>query len=177
MLEIKLLMLLPNLSNMFNIKNDQQFYNDIMTIANDIYNRELTTVFGVENFIKKINYQKFIASNSDKQRIIKGLINVDLYKFFNEKNIFSFDMVKKPKPDPDIYLKVINDFNISPEETIIIEDSAVGVEAGVAANIRVIGLMAGGHWFKERSPQELLDAGAHKVVKTYEDLLKIVKEL
>ena len=38
-------------------------------------------------------------------------------------------MVKKPKPDPDIYLKVLNDNSLNIEETIIIEDSEVGVKA------------------------------------------------
>ena len=165
------------LSTLFNIHDKQKFYNDIMTLAGNIYNRDLTIVNGVEKFIREIKQQKFIASNSGKERIIQGLKNVDLYKFFKNENIFSFDMVKKPKPDPDVYLKVIDDSNINPEKTIIIEDSLVGVQAGRAANIIVIGLTAGGHWFKERSSQELLDAGAYTVAKNYHDLLKIIQGL
>ena len=86
-------------------------------------------------------------------------------------------MVKKPKPKPDIYLKVIENANISPDETIIIEDSVVGVQAGVSAKIKVIGLTAGGHWFEERSSQSLIDAGAYTVVKTYDNLINILQEL
>jgi len=86
-------------------------------------------------------------------------------------------MVKKPQPEPDIYLEVIENADISPDETIIIEDSVVGVQAGVSAKIKVIGLTAGEHWFAERTSKVLIDAGAYTVVKTYEDLLKIIKEL
>ena len=85
-------------------------------------------------------------------------------------------MVKKPKPHPDIYLKVIENMNINPDKTIIIEDSVVGVRAGVSAKIKVIGLTAGEHWFEERSSQALIDSGAYKVAKTYDDLLKIIQE-
>ncbi len=165
------------LSKKFNIQNNKKFYHDIMAIANNIYIKELTTVIGVEKFINEIDHQKFIASNSGKKRIIQGLKNVHLFRFFKEENIFSFDMVKEPKPEPDVYLKVIDDSNINPEKTIIIEDSVVGVQAGVAANIKVIGLTAGGHWFDERSSQELLDVGAYTVVKNYQDLLKTIEEL
>ena len=165
------------LSSRLNIKDTQKFYNNIMTIVRKIYNKELTTVIGAEKFLNKINQKKFIASNSWKERIVQGLKNVSLYQFFEEKNIYSFDLVKKPKPEPDIYLKVIENAKINPNETIIIEDSIVGVRAGVSANIKVIGLTAAGHWFAERPTQLLIDAGAYRVVKTYEDLLKIIKEI
>ena len=47
----------------------------------------------------------------------------------------------------------------------------------VLADIKVVGLTAGGHWFEERSSQSLIDAGAYTVVKTYDDLIKILQEL
>ena len=59
-----------------------------------------------------------------------GLRFVGLDKIFLSNQVYSFDMVQKPKPDPDIYLKVLNDNSLNIEETIIIEDSGVGVKAG-----------------------------------------------
>ena len=76
-------------------------------------------------------------------------------------------MVGIPKPKPDIFLRAIEDARIKISETIIIEDSVIGIHAGVAAGIKVIGLTAGGHWYKNRSNQELYDAGAYKVVNNY----------
>ena len=64
-------------------------------------------------------------------------------------------MVGKPKPEPDIYLAVINTNNLDKEETIILEDSVVGVIAGVASGVKVVGVTAGGHWYKNRPTQEL----------------------
>ena len=43
------------------------------------------------------------------------------------------------------------------DETIIIEDSVVGVKAGNNANIKVIGLTAGGHWHENRDEKDLLE--------------------
>ena len=65
-------------------------------------------------------------------------------------------MVNMPKPYPDIYLKVINSNNLNKEETIVIEDSVVGIQAAKAAEIKVIGLTAGSHWHSETSESELI---------------------
>ena len=85
-------------------------------------------------------------------------------------------MVDKPKPYPDIYLKVIDDNNLNKKETIIIEDSSVGVKAGVAAGIKVIGLTAGGHWYKERSKMELFDVGATEVLSNFNELSSLINK-
>ena len=168
---------IDKLSLRFNIEDKQKLFNDIMLIANNIYNKELKSVKGTEKFLSELNQEKFIASNSGKERIIKGLKNVNLFNFFEEKNIYSYDLVKKPKPEPDIYLKIIKDNKINPEEALIIEDSVTGTTAGVAADMRVIGLTAGGHWYKGRNKKILKDAGAFAVVNNYVDLLYIIRKL
>ena len=83
----------------------------------------------------------------------------------------------KPKPEPDIYLRAVKDWGINKEETIIIEDSVIGIQAGVASGIKVVGLTAGGHWYKDRSNQELYDAGAYEVVNNYADMLLLINKL
>jgi len=46
--------------------------------------------------------------------------------------------VKKPKPDPEGYLKVLKRFNVPPSESLIIEDSPKGMEAAIASGSNVI---------------------------------------
>ena len=43
--------------------------------------------------------------------------------------ILTAEDVKKPKPDPEGFNLAINRFNILPKDTIIFEDSKVGIEA------------------------------------------------
>ena len=86
-------------------------------------------------------------------------------------------MVKRPKPDPDIYLKVLNDNLLDREETVIIQDSGVAVKADTAAKIRVFGLTAGKHWHSNREKNELFDNGALNVFSDYESLGKAIEEL
>ena len=102
---------------------------------------------------------------------------VGLDKTFLSDQVYSFDMVEKPKPEPDIYLKVLDDKSLNREETIIIEDSGVGVKAATAAKIRVFGLTAGKHWHSNRDTNELFDNGALNVFSDYESLGKAIEEL
>ena len=163
------------LSKKYSIEDQQKFFTDIMDIASNIYKKELTTVKGAYDFVSNLKLNMFIGSNSMKERIIDGLQRVRLDKYFQPKQVYSFDLVDKPKPDPDIYLKAIQDNNLIKNQTIIIEDSTVGVIAGVAAGVRVIGLIAGGHWHEKRDEKELLEAGAFIVANDYKKILKIIE--
>ncbi len=163
------------LSQKYSIKDQQIFFTDIMEIASNIYKKELTTVEGAYEFVSKVKLNLYIGSNSMKDRIIDGLERVELSKYFKTEQVYSFDLVEKPKPEPDIYLKAIEDNNLNKTETIIIEDSVVGVKAGVSAGVKVIGLTAGGHWHENRDEKELLDAGAFTVTNNYKKILEIIK--
>ena len=173
----KTVQVIDELSKKFSIQNKEEFFEDIMSIANDIYSQELTAVNGAKVFLEQNYYNFLIGSNSVRKRILFGLEKVEFENFFDFNKVFSFDMVEKPKPQPDIYLAAINAHQLDKNETVVIEDSAIGVLAGVAAGIKVIGLTAGGHWYKDRSTKELLDAGAFKLTDSYETLLTEIKKL
>ena len=163
------------LSQRFLIKDQKKFFDDIMDIASNIYKKELTTVNGAYEFVSNSKLNLFIGSNSIKDRIVDGLKRVKLDKYITEDQVYSFDLVKNPKPYPDVYLKVVSDNNLIKNETIIIEDSTVGVTAGVAAEIKVIGLTAGDHWHNQRDEKELVDVGAITVTNSYSKIPKIIE--
>jgi beta-phosphoglucomutase len=48
--------------------------------------------------------------------------------------------VTHPKPHPEIYLRVAEGLRTAPEDCIVFEDSYTGVEAGLAAGMRVVGV-------------------------------------
>ena len=173
----KTIQVVSELSVLFNIADKESFFNDIISLANCIYSNELQTVLGASYFLENTNHNRFIGSNSPKERIVRGLKKAGIDNYFNEEVIISFDLVEKPKPEPDIYQKIMDVANLEKDETIIIEDSATGIQAGVAAGLKVVGLTAGGHWYEGRSDKELYDSGAYDVVKNYEDMLLLINRL
>ena len=165
------------LSAKYKIENKKNFTNEIFDIVAEVYSRDLKLVDGAKDYISKSNRDHFIGSNSNKDRIMDGLKLVDLDKIFLSDHVYSFDMVERPKPDPDIYLKVLNDNSLNIQETIIIEDSGVGVKAASSAGVRVFGLTAGKHWHSNRDKNELFDNGALNVFSDYESLGRAIEEL
>lgn len=53
-------------------------------------------------------------------------------------HILAGDIVKKKKPDPEIYNLALQKTGQPPEACVVIEDSAIGVQAAKAAGIRVV---------------------------------------
>jgi beta-phosphoglucomutase len=52
--------------------------------------------------------------------------------------ILSNEDVKEAKPSPQIYLLAMEKLGVTPDETIIVEDSPHGIEAATASGAQVI---------------------------------------
>lgn len=48
------------------------------------------------------------------------------------------DMVTTKKPDPEIYLKAMDELQVSPAQTLVLEDSNIGVRSAKAAGCKVL---------------------------------------
>ena len=57
------------------------------------------------------------------------------------ENLFSAEMVKNPKPAPDVYLYAAKEMDRLPSQTLVIEDTALGAEAALEAGMTVFGYL------------------------------------
>ena len=174
---MKTVEVIDRLSKKYQISDKNKFSDEIFKIISTIYLKDLSLVEGAQEYIKNSKKVHFIGSNSNKERIIEGLNIVGMSNMFPPSKIYSFDMVKKPKPHPDIYLKVISDNDLIAEETIVLEDSGVGVKAAKSAGLRVFGITAGKHWHSNRDQNELYKNGAINVFSNYTDLENTLESL
>lgn len=58
--------------------------------------------------------------------------------------VLSGQALRRPKPAPDVYLAAAAACSVAPEDCVVIEDSAQGARAGLAAGARVLGFAAHG---------------------------------
>lgn len=75
----------------------------------------------------------------EKMQITLGRTGV-LERF--EGRMYSAQDLGAPKPAPDVYLKAAADAGIAATDCVVIEDSASGAKAAVAANMRCFGYTA-----------------------------------
>ena len=55
--------------------------------------------------------------------------------------IITYEDVKEKKPNPEVYLTVLEKLNVSKEDCLIIEDSLEGVKAANNARIEVLNIV------------------------------------
>jgi HAD superfamily hydrolase (TIGR01509 family) len=105
---------------------------------------------------------KCVASSSSFDRIRVSLESTDLIRYF-EPYLFSATEVPNGKPAPDLFLHAAAKLHVQPRDCIVVEDSAVGVAAGVAAGMTAVGFVGGSH-AGTRLAERLHAAGARTVI-------------
>lgn len=78
-----------------------------------------------------------LVSSTSSRLILAALNRLGLADQFDA--ILCGDMVRRKKPDPEGYLRAMELLQIPPECCVVIEDSPVGIRAGLAAGAWVVG--------------------------------------
>lgn len=81
-------------------------------------------------------YKIAVCSNSMRNTIELMMNRAELIEYIDE--IISNEDVSRAKPDPEMYVKAINRFNLKPEECIVVEDNPNGIMAGKASGAHVL---------------------------------------
>lgn len=104
----------------------------------DLSERELLVIPHVHELIESLNVPICVASNGTRDEIVFRLKVARLTERFGAA-IFSGMEVPHPKLAPDVYLAAAHAFQTPPERCVVIEDSILGVTAGVRAGMTVYG--------------------------------------
>lgn len=117
-------------------------------IAQDYLKNEIDYKEGVPEFLKILkekNYTLVIASTTRRNNMnIYCNENKNIINKANIKDYFSIvytrEDAKEIKPNPEIYLRVVNELNVNKEECLIFEDSLIGIEAANNAGIDAVAM-------------------------------------
>ena len=78
-----------------------------------------------------------VASSAPREWTRWKLTITGLLRHFEDR-LFSADQVPRGKPFPDVFLYAASMMGFVPEDCVVVEDSVPGVQAGVAAGMRVL---------------------------------------
>ncbi|MGY3725571.1 haloacid dehalogenase superfamily, subfamily IA, variant 3 with third motif having DD or ED/haloacid dehalogenase superfamily, subfamily IA, variant 1 with third motif having Dx(3-4)D or Dx(3-4)E [Granulicatella balaenopterae] len=160
--------IIHELTNIYSIANEKaiEWRNEINKYKKSEINR-LGRVYKKEGLVDLMKYfyrteiKMCIASSSPKELIDLFLEIEDVPNLFY--SVYSGGELKHSKPNPDIFSNCCKELGIPVDETIVLEDALVGIQAARDANIDV-------YWV----PDDLSDLPSYE--GTIKANLKIIKK-
>ncbi len=151
------------------------YYARVAERCERVWADSLTEVRGAAAVISRLdaNLPKAVASSSRLEPLRAKVAKTGLAPFFGE-HVYSADQVARGKPAPDVYLYAAERIGVAPEACLVIEDSANGVLAGLAAGATVWGFTGGSHAWPGHEDR-LSEAGAHAVFSSWADVAEALK--
>lgn len=121
---------------------DERITNNIRSLKAEYYPRYfeyLRPNFSLIELIrsfKALGGKTAIASTARKENLMNAVNYLDVEDCFNL--IYTGEDVKNGKPSPEIYVKTMETLEVTPQETLIFEDSTVGIEAAKASGAKYL---------------------------------------
>ena len=139
-----------------------------------VLERELQPIRGVEELLNTLLLPRCVASNGHLERVRERLALTSLLRFF-DPHVFSAVQVAAGKPAPDLFLFAAGRLGTPPGGCIVVEDSAAGVAAAIAAQMPVVGFCGGSHCPNDHA-ERLSAAGCSRVFARMTDLAAFLRE-
>lgn len=137
---------------------------------------QLAAVSGAADFMAGLDRPRCVASSSPPDWIELGLNTMGIAAAHAGPIYSGAVHVTRGKPHPDLFLHAARELGVEPSRTLVIEDSQPGVQAGVAAGMTVVGLLAGGH-IRDGHGQQLAEAGAHHIATDYDAVSALMEAM
>ena len=155
-------------------KTDDAFWKNLSEIDMDIIRKGLPTFKNIEDTLSVIPKQ-CIATGGVLSKTLEKIKAVGFWnKYFNISNTFTVDMVKKGKPEPDLFLYAARQMKESPADCIVIEDSIAGMTAAQRAGIDVIAFLGCEMYQNDTYLQRVKDLGIQHICYTMPEVEKII---
>ena len=148
--------------NKYSLKDLKNMSDEKEVIFREIYKGKINPIEGFKKFLIDIKSKHILvglASNAVRKNV--SLIINELNIFNDFDSIICGDEVNNGKPNPEMFNKTINRFNIKKDECLIFEDSLEGVKAAKNSGIKVVGISS------STSDKTLIDAGSIKTISNY----------
>jgi HAD superfamily hydrolase (TIGR01509 family) len=105
----------------------------------DAVRRHLRAIAGALDLVSALPLPIAVASNAPLPQTRLSLEVTGLLPYFGA-NVFSAHDVGSWKPDPGLFLHAASALGVEPSRCVVVEDSALGVAAGLAAGMTVLAI-------------------------------------
>jgi len=134
---------ITNLFGQIPVSQVKAYAEEKEALYREIYAEKVKEVPGFSTFVHQLKERGFliaIATSAPRKNVDFTLSGIGLPERLFDA-ILDDSYVEKGKPNPEIYLKTATALNIAPSQCVVFEDSVSGVSSGVAAGMKVIGVL------------------------------------
>lgn len=124
-----------------NINVDENFWREAIALDLEKLKNGVELTKGVEDIFKNKKFNQCIATGGVWSKTQHKIKAVNIAKYFDDNHIFTADMVKKGKPEPDLFLLAAKKMGYAPKDCIVIEDSIAGMTAALKAGMLVVAFL------------------------------------
>ena len=153
----------------------ENFFDSLDTYIRQRFESELQSISGVRSAVSNLELMCCVASSTPLPFLQWKLEHTGIADLFSPR-VFSADMVDRGKPAPDLFLHAAAELGIESRHCIVVEDSANGVIAGKAADMKVIGFTGGDHCLADQEAI-LMGVGAEVVIDDFANLGSAISRL
>lgn len=120
------------------------FLSSYRAALREAFAASLRTTPGLLRMLDQLARPSCVATSSSAPRVANTLETLGLADYFGAA-VFTASQVAQGKPAPDLFLFAAREMSTRPERCLVIEDSAAGIEAGLAAGMHVWRYVGGSH--------------------------------
>ncbi len=117
------------------INIDDAFWKKVWAMDAKKYEEGFVLTDGLEDIFNNKNFEQCIATGGIKNKTKLKIESVGIRKYFPEEKVFTVDMVKVGKPEPDLFLLAAKSMGYEPKDCIVVEDSLAGLRAAISAKM------------------------------------------
>ncbi len=148
-----------------NISDD--FWNEALRLDMQKLKQGVALTDGIEEIFKINDFEQCIATGGTFAKTELKIKQVGIEKYFPPEKVFTVDLVKYGKPEPDIFLLAADTLGFNSSDCVVVEDSIPGIIAAQKAKMNVVAFV------KYSTPQYINEIRKLNIQNIFDNMIDV----
>ena len=117
--------------------------------------------------VKKQGYMQALATNKTVTEAERILGELGVAQYFDL--MAGFMTVSRAKPEPDMILYLLDKLGVEPGEAVFVDDTSVGLTAGIRAGVHTVGITTGNNTL-----DQIMSVSPETVIHSFSEVSRII---
>ena len=117
--------------------------------------------------VKKQGYMQALATNKTVTEAERILGELGVAQYFDL--MAGFMTVSRAKPEPDMILYLLDKLGVEPGEAVFVDDTSVGLTAGIRAGVHTVGITTGNNTL-----DQIMSVNPETVIHSFSEVSRII---